>query len=100
VGGAVKTVTLDVKGKSKVFKLGIKSKTGVVAAQTAKYGVKLSKGDFAASLTDEGLTNTDATNKAANVAVHIVFGGSIYERIQAVTYKAKASKSGAASVAK
>jgi len=100
VGGVVKSVTLDAKGKSpkgnNSFKLTIKATKGVVAAQTAKYGVKLSKGDFAAALSDEGITNANASGVSTTVVVRIVFGGAIYQHTQAVIYSAKAGKTGSA----
>ena len=104
VGGVVKSVTLDPKGKSpkgnNSFKLTIKATKGVVAAQTAKYGVKLSKGDFAAALADEGLTNADATKANKSVVVRLIFGGVIYEHAQTVIYSAKESKTGSAQAPK
>ena len=100
VGGVVKSITLDAKGKSpkgdNSFKLTVKAKKGVVAAQTAKYSVKLTKGSFATSLSDEGLTNADATKASVNVLVRIVFAGAVYEHTQALSYTAKKGKSGSA----
>ena len=98
VGGAVSAIKLDDKGKSSAFKLTLKSKRGVVSAQTAKFSVKLAKGNFATSLTDEGLVNGNVRGVNASVVVRVVFNGGIYQTTQAVTYTAKAGKSGSAKV--
>jgi hypothetical protein len=104
VGGIIKSVTLDAKGKAPkgttAFSVGIKSNKGVVAAQTAKYSVKLSKGAFAASLADEGLTDTTVKGASATVLVRIVFGGVIYQDTQSLAYTAKAGSKGSASAPK
>ena len=96
----IKSVTLDAKGKSpkgtSTFGLTVKAKKGVVAAQTAKYTVKLTKGSFASSFADEGLTNATAKKANVSVVVRVVFAGAIYEHTQTLSYTATKGKSGSA----
>ena len=78
------------------FKITIKAKKGVVAAQTAKFQVSLKKGSFAAALADEGLVGTaDAKNASKTVRVDIIFNDATYRKEQVQLYSAKTGKSGA-----
>jgi hypothetical protein len=98
VGGVVKSIILDAKGRSpkgnNSFKSGIKVSKGVVAAQTAKFSLKLNKGSFASQLTDEGLTNANATSQTKTVLVRLVFANGVFEKAQPQIYSAKAGLSG------
>lgn len=99
IGGVVKTFTLDAKGKATVgtdqAKLTVTAKKGVVAAQDAKLSIKLTKGSFASSLSDDGLVDATVTNVALSVPVEIEFNGTMYAKTHAQTYTAKTGKSGA-----
>src|SRR6185295_16465280 len=85
-GGIIKAVTMDSKGRAPrgdtSFKIGIKAKKGVVAAQTSKYSVKLNHGDFAQTLSASGLANADMTNAVAHLTIDVMFAGSIFETSQ------------------
>lgn len=100
IGGVVKTFTLDAKGKAKVgtdqAQLTVKAKKGIVAAQDAKLSIKLTKGSFAASLSDEGLVDATVTEVAVTMPVEIELNDTMYAKAQPQTYKAKQGKSGSA----
>ncbi len=92
IGGIVTTFTLDSKGSGSSNGLSVKL---AIKGTTAKFALKGSKGSFASFLTDEGLTNADASKKALTVPVLVLFNGGFYDSIVAQTYSAKAGKSGA-----
>jgi parallel beta-helix repeat protein/predicted outer membrane repeat protein len=98
VDGVVQVVTLDAKGHSpkgnNFFSIAIKSKQGVVAAQTAKFTAKLSKGSFASLLTDAGLTNATVKNKPVTVPVWFIFNNTVYQKNVAQKYTATINKTG------
>jgi hypothetical protein len=99
-GGVSAAVTLDKKGSAKfggaVVKLSIKSKKGIVEAQTAKYSVSLSKGAFAAALAASGLTNADAGGASVVVTFSLTFNGQVLQKVQGLSYTATHGKSGTA----
>jgi hypothetical protein len=97
VGGAIKGIKLDAKGRSTVFKLSVKSKNGIVPAQTAKYSVKLSKDDFAAELADDDFVNANVASAPVRIIVRVILGGIIYQHAVSAVYTAKEKKSGHAS---
>jgi len=95
VGGISNTFTLDAKGSSKSatgsLKIGVKG-TGT----TAKFSMKLNKGDFAAQLADEGLVGTaDVKDKSVQVAASVAFASATYQKVQSQLFSAKTGKSGA-----
>jgi hypothetical protein len=98
VDGVVQVVTLDAKGHSpkgnNFFSISIKSTKGVVAAQTAKFTAKLSKGSFASLLTDAGLTNATVKNKPVTVPVWFIFNNTVYQKNVAQKYTATINKTG------
>jgi PKD repeat protein len=101
MGGIVTVFPLDVKGRSKTasnaFKLSYKSKRGVVAAQTAKFQVKLSKGAFVSELIDEQLTAAqDQKNVTRTVIVNVYFNLTTYRAQRTLIYSSKSGKSGSA----
>ena len=101
VGGVVAPFTLDAKGSAKSgvnsFKITIKAKKGVVADQTAKFAVKMSKGTYAKDLANEDLTGAvDAKNQSRKITVTVLFDGMIFQAQRALVYTAKAGKTGAA----
>ncbi|HLX62175.1 MAG TPA: PKD domain-containing protein [Planctomycetota bacterium] len=101
VGGNDVGFVLNAKGQSKSgndsLKISIKSKKGSVAAQTAKYSVKLSKGSFSGALADEGLTGTaDLKNVSKTVVFSLIFNNTVLQKSQTLSYTAKKNKSGSA----
>lgn len=98
IGGVAKSFTLSSKGvggdKTNSFKIGVKAKKGVVAAQTAKYSVSLKNGSFAAALADEGLLNKTDPGSSHPVLITVIFNKTIDQLTKTVTYKAKQDKSG------
>jgi hypothetical protein len=104
VGGVARSFVLDAKGAAKSdggqVKLSIKAKKGVVAAQDAKFFFKLSKANLAADLVDEGLTNADQLNVAVGVAASVSIDTDYARLVVPMTYKAKAGKTGKASMTK
>lgn len=100
VGGVEKTFTLDAKGKAKVgndsFSISVKNKKGVVAAQLAKFKFASKKGDFAASLADEGLTNENVSKQPRAIVAIVQVGELSAQSTLTVTYTGKAGKSGSA----
>jgi len=96
VGGVIQAFDLDNKGRSiKIpagsFKASYKAKRGVVAAQTGKYALKLSKGTFSEALADEDLTDVTVPIKSQPRQVRIVifFAQQILEEVRSVLYTAK-----------
>ena len=95
VGGISNTFTLDAKGGSKSatgsLKIGVKG-----SGTTAKFSLKLSKGDFAAQLADEGLIGTaDVKDKPVQIAAIVSFASATYQKVQSQLFSAKTGKSGA-----
>jgi hypothetical protein len=102
VGGVARAFTLTAKGSAKAgndsIKIGVKVKKGTpVAAQVSKFQVKFSKGTFADSFEDEGLTGDAAvTNVSKTVVVTMLFNQTMLEKAQPVLYTAKVGKTGKA----
>jgi hypothetical protein len=99
IGGVVKVFNLDLKGNSPKgndsFKIKVKAKKSVVLAQSAKFQTKFNKGDFAASLVDEGMSSANTVRDTpVNVLVMIYFNGHLYATQQAQLFSASAGKSG------
>lgn len=65
-----------------------------MAAQDAKLSIKLTKGSFASSLSDEGLVNATIAGVAVSVPVEIQLNGTMLAKTQPQIYSAKAGKSG------
>ncbi len=101
LGGVVHGFTLNAKGvgtdAKNSFKLTVKSKKGVVLAQPAKFALKLTKGNFAAGLANDGLTNT-TIKKAITETLYIsvVLNHSLFRLTRPVAYKATLNKTGTA----
>jgi hypothetical protein len=104
VAGVVREFVLDATGRSfdginraPTFRLRLKKKRGVVLAAFAKFELRLSHGDFAASWTDEGLTTERKAKKEPRAATAIVqFGGVTRVATLPMAYTAKKGVSGAA----
>ena len=100
IGGIIKGFALDAKGKAKIgsdqVQLVVKSKKGVVLAQNAKLTIRFEKGAFASSLVDDGIKNETLTNSAASVPVEIELAGTMFAKTHALSYTAKAGKTGKA----
>lgn len=101
VGGVLQSFFLNEKGSSptgkgitNIFKLRIKSKKGVVAEQLGKYTLKLSKGDFAGILADEGLVSQDLSAIPVSVPVIVIFNTQMFQVTPSQMYYAKAGKTG------
>jgi PKD repeat protein len=105
-GDLVEVFTLSSKGKAKSgsnsASVSIKSTKGKVAAQTAKYAIKLNKDNLAADLLASGLVNDNATNKAVTISVGVVLSqanrsvGIVEEGTVPLHYTARKGKTGAA----
>lgn len=101
VGGVVRSFTLDAKGKGETpdgakASLKVKAKNGVVAAQGSKLAIKMTKGSFASSFTDEGLTDTTVEDTPVTVAVQVTVDSANYKKAQPQLYKATQGKTGKA----
>jgi len=98
VGGVIKSFTLTSKFAAKTatdsIKIGVKAKKGVVAAQTAKYTIKVGKGTFSTALADDGLGNENAKNKSTTVRVDVLFNGQYLRKLVPQIYTAKQGTSG------
>ncbi len=90
IGGVIRVLELDAKGKSprgdSTMQLSVKSKKGVVAAQSAKFKMALKRGDFAADLGDEGFTTDVVKQAPLHVTVDILFNGALYQKIMPQSY--------------
>ncbi|MCY3022211.1 MAG: PKD domain-containing protein [Planctomycetota bacterium] len=89
VSGIARVFTLDAKGFARLGKdaitMRIRASKGNAAAQVAKFTLKLQKGDFAAALKNEGLSQTPAVGPRV-VVVTIIFNGTMYQKSQTVFY--------------
>ena len=98
INNITKTFTLDAKGNAKSgadsFKLALKIKKGVVAAQTAAFAVKGGKGDYVSGLAGTGIANVNAKSMSVTVPVLLIFNNSAYGKNQPQVFSAKAGKSG------
>jgi len=99
VAGAVKTFTLDPKGKAGLgtpdtFSLKIKSRKGVVATQVSGFKAMFKTGDFAMLVSDEGLLSADVKDATRIVPVLIFFNSQMYSADRDVLYTAKTGKTG------
>jgi hypothetical protein len=98
VGGVVRSVTLDAKGRSPKgndsVAVGVKSGKAGTPLQVAKFAVKLMKGSFAAALQDDGLVNATATAQVT-VPVTVIFNGEVLKKAVTQAYKATKDKAGA-----
>lgn len=98
VGGVIRAFTLDVKGKSLVttattekFSLA-RPKDGF-----AKFNLKLTKGNFAAALSDESLTGSlDVKKETRSARITVYFNNATYTLTQTLEYSARRLKSGSA----
>ena len=95
VGGAIEPFLLDKHGSGKTGKNTFKAvipKKGV----TAKFQCTL-KGSLAAALTDEMLTgDQNLKGVPRTVVVNVIFNQTLFQTPRAVTYTAKAKKTGSA----
>ena len=73
----------------------MKAKKGVIAAQTAKYSLKLGHATFAQNLASAGLLNATAQKKV-NVPVSFIFNKTLFFKSQPLSYTGKSGKSGLA----
>lgn len=100
VGSITKSFTLDDKGGAStaagVVKIPVKTGKNGVDAQTSKFSVALAKGDYAAMLAANGLTNADLKRVPRNVTISLVFNGTKYSKTQSVVYSATMGKNGSA----
>ena len=89
VSGVAKMLTLTKTGASAKLtgyaaKVTLKAVKGVIAAQTAKFSVTLTKGTFAATLAAAGLTNSTQKNVKVNVTFTFIFNNAVYQKTQAL----------------
>jgi len=93
VGGVARAFTLDSRGTSRNEAGAASVKSKGFAARSAKFSVKLLRGQFSGALAAAGLSNA-TTRSDIFVPVSIVFAGQIYEVQQPQSYKAIAGKGG------
>ncbi|MGI8907918.1 MAG: DUF4394 domain-containing protein [Candidatus Sumerlaeaceae bacterium] len=99
IGGITRTFLLDEKGKAKIgfdsLAVTVKEKNGV---RTATFKASLKKGNFAASLVDEGLVNADLSDVPVQVEVSLYVTNTYFHGSESLpwTYDGKAGKSGKA----
>jgi autotransporter-associated beta strand protein len=98
IGNITKNFTLDAKGNAKSgsdsFKVAIKSKKGVVAAQTSAFTVKGGKGDYVSGLAGTGVSNTNASSMPVTIPVLLIFNNSTFGKNQPQVFSAKVGKNG------
>ncbi|MFH0938749.1 MAG: beta-propeller fold lactonase family protein [Planctomycetota bacterium] len=98
IGGVLKSFVLGVKGASPkgndMFVINVKSSKGVTPLQVSKFVMKLTKGNFAATLAAAGLVNA-TTSTTVTVPVTVIFNGEILKKTLSQNYKAVAGKGGA-----
>jgi len=98
IGGVVRNFTLDSKGSSgkgnDAIKIGIKAVKGVVPAQSPKFTIRFSKGNWQGLLSDEGLLNVSALSVPKTVPVVILFNKKIFKADVAQLYTAKKGSTG------
>ncbi|HEY3322307.1 MAG TPA: Ig-like domain repeat protein [Planctomycetota bacterium] len=95
VGGVAKTFVLDMKGQAKVGGDSAKVSSKGLNPRTAKFAVKLTKGQFADLMKPFGMTSENVSGKLITVPIYVMFGDRIYEIQQRQIYSAKAGRSGA-----
>jgi hypothetical protein len=100
IGGAMRTFTLDSKGKAKngndTFMFEGKPKDGLV-----KYDTKFKKADLSDDLADEGMDGSEEAKKEdRDVIVVITVGDTAYAGEATVEYTAKVGKTGNAKLDK
>ncbi|HYG76440.1 MAG TPA: PKD domain-containing protein, partial [Planctomycetota bacterium] len=95
VGGVAKSFTLGATGSVKVGNDLAAVKSKGTSARTAKFVVKLSKGNFASTLAPMGLTSADANSTSVNVPLMIILGDVTFVKIHPQIYSAKTGKTGA-----
>jgi len=98
VGGVLQPFTFGANGLATIpgaasFKIRIKSVKGLVAAQTAPFTIKLSKGSFSSALADEGLLNFSIST-TVSVPVVLLFDQRYFNTTLTSSYVAKAQTSG------
>ena len=99
IGGVVTLFTLDKKGMATprvsgtTAKLSVKAKKGVVAAQTAKFTLSLTKGTLAQALADDGLVDQTLTT-TLTVPVTLIFDGQQLKKAVPQSYKAVHARNG------
>lgn len=94
VGGVTKTFTLDAKGKSP--KGNDTASVTAPKAGVAKFAASFKKGDFAAALANEGMTNATVANVYTPTLVTVTFDGAPSAETVQLVYAAKQGRSGAA----
>ena len=98
VGGVARRFKLDEKGsavdRDATFKLSVKTVTGNVAAQTAKFTFKTKKGLHGPDLLDDGYVETEVKKEKRTVDVTVLFDNAQYRVPVQQEYTAKAGKSG------
>lgn len=88
---------LSAKSGPNSFKIAVKSKNGVVPAQQAKFSTAISKGTYADSFKDAGLTGDASVKKQPRTVLFtLIFNNTIFQKAVALGYTATARKSGSA----
>ena len=101
-GNFVEIFQFDAKGHAKLSKdeqatIALKSKKGVIAAQTSKFVIKLTHAKLQADLAAFGLTNKNASKTAVTLAPLVIFNNGLYSATVLEHYSARQNKSGATS---
>ena len=92
IGGVVAAFSLDAKGKStpkgnNTFSLSTKPKNGGLT-----FTATLNKGNFAAAMAVENISNIDTKGTFVVVPIALYFNNTVYLEIASFSYKAKAGK--------
>ncbi len=96
IAGVSFATPLDAKGMGgKVFKLALKKVKGAVPAQSAKFALKLTKGNYAATLANAGMINETIKGLPVALKVSSIFNGGVYQALQSQSYTARLGKTGA-----
>ena len=94
-GGVVTTFALNAQGKIKngndMFSIAMKG----TSAASARFSMKLNKGNFASLLAKAGLTSATAKAKPVNIPVAVLFAGELWVVNQLQLYTATSGKAGA-----
>jgi len=97
-GNFIEVFTLDQQGKAKSgndqVSVAIKSKKGVVAAQTSKFSFKLNKDSLQAQLAPFGLANQTISKAPVTISAQIVFANALNIASVSEHYSAKQGKTG------
>ncbi len=99
IGGIIAKMPLDGHGRGSdglnTAKLMIRQKKGSVPAQSAKFTIKFTKGDFVPDLADEGVTiDKPVKDKPVTIDIFMLFEKTVYKASVNTLYTADPTRSG------